>query len=124
MRRQEARERENASRGPALPENTTALDRAFDLHKRGDFAEARSVGETALPQHPDNPSLLRLLGDSSCRSGDLPRGVEYLRKAYDLTPADLQIRLDLANHLAALGDLSRSEERRVGKERGSTCNSR
>src|SRR3546814_11014291 len=73
MRRQESRERENASRGPALPENTTALDRAFDLHKRGDFAEARSVGETALPQHPDNPSLLRLLGDSSCRSGDLTR---------------------------------------------------
>src|SRR3546814_219350 len=109
MRRQESRERENASRGPALPENTTALDRAFDLHKRGDFAEARSVGETALPQHPDNPSLLRLLGDSSCRSGDLTRGVEYLRKAYDLTPADLQIRLDLANALAALGDLSTAE---------------
>src|SRR3546814_13512044 len=106
MRRQEARERENASRGPALPENTTALDRAFDLHKRGDFAEARSVGETALPHHPDNPSLLRLLGDSSCRPGDLTRGVEYMQKEYDLTPADLQIPLDLANALPAIGALS------------------
>src|SRR3546814_14762841 len=50
-----------------------------------------------------------MVRDSACRSGDLTRGVEYLRKAYDLTPADLQIRLDLANALAALGDLSTAE---------------
>src|SRR3546814_11093802 len=109
MRRQESRESENASRVRALPENTTPLDRAFDLHKRGDFAEARSVGETALPQHPDNPSLLPRLGDSPCRSGDLTRGVQFVRKASDLTLADLTITLTTTTPLETLGDLSTNQ---------------
>lgn len=92
-----------------MPEQTTALDRTFDLHERGNFAEARAAGEAALPQHPDDPSLLRLLGDSCCRSGDLPKGIDYLRKAHELAPADVQIRVDLANALAAHGDLSGAE---------------
>ncbi len=92
-----------------LSDVTTALDRAFDHHQRGDFAQARTEGEAALADRPDDPSLLRLLGDSCCRSGDLGKGVEYLRRAHEIAPGDTRIRLDLANALAATGDLVAAE---------------
>ena len=53
--------------------------------------------------------MLRLLGDSCCRSGDLGKGVEYLRRAHDLSPSDARIRIDLTNALTALGDLPGAE---------------
>lgn len=88
---------------------TTALDRALHHHQRGDFAQARADGEAALADRPDDPALLRLLGDSCCRSGDLGKGVEYLRRAHEIAPGDTRVRFDLASALAATGDLVAAE---------------
>ena len=93
-----------------MPEVSSALDRVFHLHRLGEFANARTEGEAALTLHPDDPSLLRLLGDACCRTGDLAKGVDYLRKAHDLAPGEPGIRADLANALAAQGDLAAAEK--------------
>lgn len=88
---------------------SAALQCALDCHGRQDFAAAIEIAEAALGRGPDNPALLRILGDSHCRRGDLRAGVGHLRRAHELAPGDAATRFTLAQALAALGDLAGAE---------------
>ena len=55
---------------------------------------------------PFNPSVLDTLGLVLTRTGDAKKGVQLLRMASALSPAQAEIRLHLAQALAKSGDKS------------------
>ena len=85
-----------------MPEQS-ALDRAMDLFRRGDPAEARREAEAALAATPGDERLLHFLGTLSCRTGALDEGVRWFERALAANPADAGSRLNLVKALIALG---------------------
>jgi len=56
--------------------------------RSGDIAEAKKQLEAALRLDPNEPTLLRLLGEIYTRSGNRIKGAQYFRRAIDLAPDD------------------------------------
>lgn len=57
------------------------IQRAFDLHQRGQFAQARPLLERAYKMDPDDYFVNLLLGIDFLRTGDPKAANLYLRKA-------------------------------------------
>jgi predicted Zn-dependent protease len=74
------------------------FSQALDAFNSGDLDRAREAAEGGLARGED-PRLHHLLGLIACRSGDLARGVDWLRKASDGEPANVGFRVMLARAL-------------------------
>ncbi|HZC37329.1 MAG TPA: tetratricopeptide repeat protein, partial [Sphingomicrobium sp.] len=79
------------------------LDDVLQAFQRGDLRLARDLAEQQLTLEPDSPQLQHLLGLVECRSGRLDAGVEWLRRASDAAPANVQFRVMLARALVDSG---------------------
>ena len=90
----------------------TAISQSFNAAlaalSRGDFASARRQGEAALRVEPANPAILQLLGIICSQSGDLARGIDYLRKTMELGGDNADNRFNLAKALVEFGDLEQA----------------
>jgi tetratricopeptide (TPR) repeat protein len=75
---------------------------ALDAFNAGEFDRARELAERGLSAG-DDARLQHLLGLVECRSGNLRRGVERLRRASDLEPGNVGFRVMLARALIDSG---------------------
>jgi len=86
------------------PDNTVILNNlAWVLAETGD-PKAREYAAAAYRQAPFNPNVIDTLGWAELQSGDAQKGVELLRAASNLAPANTSIRLHLAKGLIKTGD--------------------
>lgn len=70
----------------------------------GDMAEAKQQLEAALRLAPNEPRLLRLLGEIYTRSGNRIKGAQYFRRAVDLAPEDARSLFILGRFAVEKGD--------------------
>jgi tetratricopeptide (TPR) repeat protein len=87
-----------------------AIREALASAAAGRLNQACDIGERALAQGGDAPALHAMLGMLHCRSGDLEKGVEHLRRARDLRPTDPVVARNLASTLSQLGRYSEALE--------------
>ncbi len=80
-----------------------ALEQAVACHRRGDLAAARTAAETGLRTRPDDPSLLHFLGMLESGAGDYERAEAHLRRANNVAPDNVPIRVSLARVLYRAG---------------------
>ena len=86
------------------PDNVLVLNNlAWALAESGD-AGAFVYAERAYRLAPNTPEVVNTYGWVLVQRGDTGRGVELLRKAVKLTPADVEKRLRLARGLIQAGD--------------------
>lgn len=96
------------------PENPVVLNNlAWVLGKNGD-ASAVSVGERALALAPNSPVVLDTVGLLNVESGKLEDGIAQLRRAAELAPKAVSVRVNLARGLIKAGN--KSEARRYLEE--------
>jgi putative PEP-CTERM system TPR-repeat lipoprotein len=95
----------------AQPDNAVVLNNLAWLLGRVQDPSALEYGEKALFLAPNVPSVLDTVGWLYVESGDIPRGLELLKKAHSLAPNTLSIQLNLAKALikAGQGDLARQQ---------------
>ncbi len=72
-------------------------------YRAGAYADAARIFTGLAGRHPDDPTILRLLGLSRVRLGEVARGVECLAAAHRLAPHDAYARLHYAIGLHAAG---------------------
>lgn len=75
---------------------------ALDAFNEGDLDRARTAAERGLAAG-DDARLQHLLGLIECRSGNLARGIEWLRRASDGDPRNVGFRVMLARALIDSG---------------------
>ena len=80
-----------------------AIRRALASAAAGRIGEACAIAERALAAGGDRISLNAMLGTLRFKAGDLTRGAENLRIAWDARPADPVISGNLASALGQLG---------------------
>ena len=85
-------------------DNLIALNNLAWLLATNKDPAALGYAEQAHRLAPFNPNVLDTLGYALARNGDPKRAVEFLRMASSLSPAQDDIRLHLAEALAASGD--------------------
>jgi putative PEP-CTERM system TPR-repeat lipoprotein len=87
----------------AQPNNAIVLNNLAwalgQLHDPG----ALEYGQKALSLAPDAPAVLDTVGWLYVERGDVPRGLELLKKAHDLAPNTSSIQLNLAKALVKAG---------------------
>jgi tetratricopeptide (TPR) repeat protein len=76
---------------------------AYALTELGD-PKAGEIAERAYVQAPFNPDVIDTLGWALVQTSDVNRGIELLRAASSLAPANQEIRLHLAKALIKSGD--------------------
>ena len=86
------------------PENPVLLNNVAFLLTRASDPAARDYAERAYRQAPFNPDVIDTLGWALVQTGDVKRGLELLRFASNLAPANAEIRLHLATALIKSGD--------------------
>jgi tetratricopeptide (TPR) repeat protein len=64
----------------------TLVQKAFDLHQKGQFVEALPLLKRAYAIHPDEYIVCLLLGIDSLRTGQIPSSILYLKKASRIRP--------------------------------------
>jgi len=85
------------------PDNVVALNNlAWSAGQLGD-PKAIGYAERAVRLAPDNAAALDTLGTLLVSKGDASKGVEYLKKATDLSPKRHDIRLNYAKALVKTG---------------------
>lgn len=78
-----------SSFGAAGKEDFKALlQKAFDLHRRGEFAAALPLLQRAHAMQPDDYFVNLLLGIDSLRTADVKASIPYLKKASRLRPKE------------------------------------
>ena len=70
------------------PETAEAIDKGNAAMSARNFAEARAEYLKALPEVPDNPSLLMHLAGAYYGEGNSDEAVKYARKVVEKDPAD------------------------------------
>ena len=70
----------------------------------GDVTEAKKQLESALRLAPNEPTVLRLLGEIYTRSGNRIKGAQYFRRAVDLAPDDARSLFILGRFAVEKGD--------------------
>ncbi|MGH8714710.1 MAG: XrtA/PEP-CTERM system TPR-repeat protein PrsT [Casimicrobiaceae bacterium] len=86
------------------PDNPLLLNNlAWLLAETGD-PKGREYAAAAYRQAPFNPNVIDTLGWAEVQGGDAQKGVELLRSASNLAPANPDIRLHLARGLIKTGD--------------------
>lgn len=79
------------------------LERGWQQFNQGKAQPAREVARTVLRRHPDHPEALRLLGRSMVALGKAKVGLEHLKRAVSLVPADIPAKLDYVVAVWQLG---------------------
>ncbi len=72
--------------------------------REGDSTRAKKHLESALRLSPNEPTLLRLLGEIYTRSGNRIKGAQYFRRAVDLAPGDARSIFILGRFAIEKGD--------------------
>jgi tetratricopeptide (TPR) repeat protein len=94
--------------GPAVTEPPLAAQKAYVHGRRawreGDSTAAKRNLEKALRLAPDQPTLLRLLGEIYTRTGNRIKGAQYFRRAVELAPADARSVFILGRFAIEKGD--------------------
>ncbi len=72
--------------------------------REGDSTRAKKYLEKALRLAPNEPTLLRLLGEIYTRSGNRIKGAQYFRRAVDLAPGDARSIFILGRFAIEKGD--------------------
>lgn len=86
------------------PDNVVALNNlAWAYQQQGD-KRAAATAERAATLAPEKPAVLDTYGWILVEGGELPQGLELLRKAHGLAPTARDIRYHLAAALARSGD--------------------
>src|SRR5260370_31111100 len=75
------------SRAPAEQDLKSLIQRAFDFHQKGLFAEALPLLRRAYALDPNDYFVNLLLGIDSLRTGQTKTAVPYLKKASRLRPS-------------------------------------
>ncbi|HTS23457.1 MAG TPA: XrtA/PEP-CTERM system TPR-repeat protein PrsT [Casimicrobiaceae bacterium] len=86
------------------PENPAFLNNLAWVAGEMNDPKALSYAEKAVSLAPDNAAALDTLGSLLVKKGDLSQGVEKIRRAAQLAPAQGDIRLHLAKSLIQAGD--------------------
>ncbi len=76
------------SSAPAEQDLKSLVQRAFDLHQKGQFAEALPLLHRAYTLEPNDYFVNLLLGIDSLRTGQAKAAVPYLKKASHLRPGE------------------------------------
>src|SRR4051794_5057288 len=76
---------------------------AVAAFRQGDLERARSLTQEQLTAEPDAPQLQHLMGLILCRTGELERGIEWLRRATEAEPENIAYRVMLTRALADSG---------------------
>src|SRR5260221_1324526 len=85
----------------ALDDRTAAAVRqALSAASSGRIADACSIGERALADGGDPPTLHAMLGMFRSRTGDFGRAIEHLQEARRARPSDIRIANNLVSALA------------------------
>ena len=87
------------------PQLNATLSSAVRLHQAGQFTDAEAAYRRVLEASPKQPDALRLLGVLLTRTGNPADGLRLLRKAAKLGKRNPNTHLDLAQVLAARGDV-------------------
>ena len=88
----------------ADPDNVVALNNLAWLLNEDGRSEARDYAERAYNLAPLNPNVVNTYGWVLVTQDEAKRGVELLRAAAALAPADLRLRMTLARGLIKAGD--------------------
>jgi len=70
---------------------------------RGELASAMTTLESAVERLPFNARVWRVLGETQLSQGHVRRGLESLRRGYDINPRDTEIGLAYAQALLRVG---------------------
>jgi tetratricopeptide (TPR) repeat protein len=73
------------------------------LARSGDMRGAMAAGEAAIAAGSRDPGLTLFVGILCCRSGELRRGINYLRRATELAPGELAAKVELSRALISIG---------------------
>src|SRR5256885_9132619 len=85
----------------ALDDRTAAAVReALSAASSGRLADACSIGERALAEGGDPPTLHAMLGMIRSQAGDFGQAIEHLQEAHRSRPSDLRIANNLVSALA------------------------
>jgi putative PEP-CTERM system TPR-repeat lipoprotein len=85
------------------PNNVSALNNLASLYQYEKDSRAAVTAERALKIEPENPRVQDTLGWILVEQGQLPRGLELLRKAATSTPRDATVRYHYGVALARSG---------------------
>src|SRR5271165_1987020 len=83
---------------------------AFRLHTLGDLGAAEEIYNRVLAVFPDHADALNLAGAAAFSLGRLRQSIALISKAMRLVPDHLDVRLNLAEALAADGQIARAVE--------------
>ena len=92
-----------------------SIDRAFALHRDGQYAEAEAQYRALLVVVPEEPRVLSLLGTLCLQTGRPGEAIDLLRQAAGLQPGDAATHANLGlallergDHVAALASCDRA----------------
>jgi tetratricopeptide (TPR) repeat protein len=93
-----------------LSDANDLVAKAFESHARGDIGAAEDVYNRVLAVFPDHADALNLAGAAAFSLGRVRQSIGLISKAMRLVPHNLDVRLNLAEALAADGQMARAVE--------------
>ncbi len=84
-----------------------ALDKAHQLSRDGQFAEAKSLYESIITSDPENATALHSLGHVLSQLGDHAQAAVLIRRAISIRPSAPAFHVNLAEAYRNLGDFRR-----------------
>ncbi|NQD36777.1 tetratricopeptide repeat protein [Permianibacter sp. IMCC34836] len=88
---------------------TTMFNRAFELSRRGRFAEARQQFEQLIDQYPSSPMGHQGLADAAFRNGELALSLAHWHKAMLISPDNVNFQQAYVSMLLMLGLLDEAK---------------
>lgn len=85
------------------------INKAVQLHMKGQFAEAGALYKKVLSAQPNNPDALHLLGVVCFQTGDLESSEELINKAIEENPTNPDFHNNLGNTLRNSGKADKAE---------------
>ena len=86
------------------------LEKAVDIHRRGNLARAGVLYRAVLEQDPDQVDALHYLGVIAMQSGRFDEAVDMIGRALELAPCDPHMCANLGNALLQVGDTKNAIE--------------
>lgn len=84
-------------------ESYRVFDRAFELAKKGQHAEAAAEWKKALELSPEDSKVFMNLGVSQAAAGEVEKAIGSFARAIEIDPGDAEIRMNLGVALAGSG---------------------
>ena len=93
-----------------MKKNLPNIDSLRDLHRNGQFDEAKAGYLQLLREKPNDPELLHRLGIIAAQQENYSDAIDYLHTAIQHQPNDPALQLHLANSLKAQGQLTQAAQ--------------